>query len=73
MTQTGIPYVFMRGGTSRGPYFNRKDLPEDRETLAEVLLAASLRAAAPGLRARLMALLPDFPGKDRLPPWTARN
>ena len=39
MTQTGIPYVFMRGGTSRGPYFNRKDLPEDRETLAEVLLA----------------------------------
>ncbi|NIZ14471.1 4-oxalomesaconate tautomerase [Phaeobacter sp. HF9A] len=40
MTQTGIPYVFMRGGTSRGPYFNRKDLPEDRETLAQVLIAA---------------------------------
>lgn len=40
MTQTGIPYVFMRGGTSRGPYFNRAHLPEDRETLAEVLLAA---------------------------------
>lgn len=40
MTQTGIPFVFIRGGTSRGPYFNRKDLPEDRETLAEVLLAA---------------------------------
>ncbi|MEQ5869093.1 4-oxalomesaconate tautomerase [Sagittula sp. NFXS13] len=40
MTQTGIPFVFMRGGTSRGPYFNRKDLPQDRETLAEVLLAA---------------------------------
>lgn len=39
MTQTGIPFVFMRGGTSRGPYFNRKDLPEDRETLTEVLLA----------------------------------
>lgn len=39
MSQTGIPYVFMRGGTSRGPYFNRADLPEDRETLAEVLLA----------------------------------
>lgn len=39
MTQTGIPYVFMRGGTSRGPYFNRADLPEDRETLTEVLLA----------------------------------
>lgn len=40
MTQTGIPFVFMRGGTSRGPYFNRADLPEDRETLAEVLIAA---------------------------------
>ena len=39
MTQTGIPYVFMRGGTSRGPYFNRADLPQDRDTLAEVLLA----------------------------------
>ncbi|MFW2589473.1 4-oxalomesaconate tautomerase [Sagittula sp. SSi028] len=39
MTQTGIPYVFMRGGTSRGPYFNRADLPEDLDTLAEVLLA----------------------------------
>ena len=40
MTQTGIPFVFMRGGTSRGPYFNRADLPDDRETLAEVLVAA---------------------------------
>lgn len=40
MTQTGIPFVFMRGGTSRGPYFNRVDLPQDRETLAEVLIAA---------------------------------
>lgn len=40
MTQTGIPYLFMRGGTSRGPYFRREDLPEDRDTLAEVLIAA---------------------------------
>ncbi|WOI58280.1 4-oxalomesaconate tautomerase [Palleronia sp. LCG004] len=40
MTQTGIPFVFMRGGTSRGPYFNRADLPEDRKTLTQVLLAA---------------------------------
>jgi len=38
MTQTSIPFHFFRGGTSRGPYFNRADLPEDRETLAEVLL-----------------------------------
>lgn len=40
MTQTAIPYIFMRGGTSRGPYFRREDLPEDRETLAKVLIAA---------------------------------
>jgi len=40
MTQTKIPFLFMRGGTSRGPYFNRTDLPQDRETLAQVLIAA---------------------------------
>lgn len=40
MTQTAIPFWFMRGGTSRGPYFKRDDLPEDLETLAKVLVAA---------------------------------
>jgi 4-oxalomesaconate tautomerase len=40
MAQTAIPYHFLRGGTSRGPYFRREDLPEDRETLAKVLVAA---------------------------------
>ena len=39
MTQHPIPYIFMRGGTSRGPYFNRVDLPEDLDHMAEVLLA----------------------------------
>ncbi|MEO9575407.1 MAG: 4-oxalomesaconate tautomerase [Tateyamaria sp.] len=39
MTQTAIPFVFMRGGTSRGPYMNRADLPKDLETLANVLVA----------------------------------
>ncbi|WP_299284416.1 4-oxalomesaconate tautomerase [uncultured Tateyamaria sp.] len=39
MTQTAIPFLFMRGGTSRGPYLNRADLPEDLESLAEVLIA----------------------------------
>ncbi len=39
MTQTGIPFLFMRGGTSRGPYFKRADLPESREALAQVLTA----------------------------------
>lgn len=40
MTQTAIPFHFMRGGTSRGPYFNRADLPADQDTLATVLVAA---------------------------------
>ena len=40
MTQTAIPFHFLRGGTSRGPYFNRADLPEDRDTLSQVLIRA---------------------------------
>ncbi|HSR71379.1 MAG TPA: 4-oxalomesaconate tautomerase [Kiloniellales bacterium] len=36
---TAIPCIFMRGGTSRGPFFLRDDLPEDLETLSRVLLA----------------------------------
>ena len=39
MTQTAIPYIFMRGGTSRGPCFRREDLPRDRDDLARVLIA----------------------------------
>ena len=37
--QTEIPCVIMRGGTSRGPYFQMSDLPTDRNTLTDVLLA----------------------------------
>jgi len=40
MTQTAIPFLFMRGGTSRAPYMRASDLPEDRETLAQVLISA---------------------------------
>lgn len=40
MRQRAIPFHFLRGGTSRGPYFHRSDLPEDREALAQVLIAA---------------------------------
>ena len=40
MPQTAIPCVIMRGGTSKGPYFRLADLPQDRETLTRVLLAA---------------------------------
>ena len=39
MTQRAVPFYFMRGGTSRGPYLNRADLPEDRDALARVLVA----------------------------------
>ncbi len=39
MTQTAIPFLFMRGGTSRGPYLHRGALPEDRDTLARVLVS----------------------------------
>lgn len=38
--QTAIPFHFMRGGTSRGPYFRREDLPADQNKLADVLVAA---------------------------------
>lgn len=47
MRMTSIPYLFMRGGTSRGPYFLRSDLPEGRDTLADVLLAV-IGAGHPG-------------------------
>ena len=39
MTQTAIPFLFMRGGTSRGPYMRRENLPEDLDTLARVLVS----------------------------------
>ena len=39
MTQHPVPYHFLRGGTSRGPYFNAADLPSDRDHLAKVLIA----------------------------------
>lgn len=37
MPQRAIPFLFMRGGTSRGPYFRRSDLPEDRDRLSDIL------------------------------------
>ncbi|MAF48093.1 MAG: 4-oxalomesaconate tautomerase [Rhodospirillales bacterium] len=38
--QTKIPCVLMRGGTSKGPFFNASDLPGDPELRDRVLLAA---------------------------------
>ncbi len=37
--QTAIPTLFMRGGTSRGPFFLESDLPADVPTRDRVLLA----------------------------------
>jgi len=37
--QTAIPCLFMRGGTSRGPFFKASDLPADTPTRDKVLLA----------------------------------
>jgi 4-oxalomesaconate tautomerase len=39
MPQIAIPCLFMRGGTSRGPFFNAADLPRDITTRDRVLLA----------------------------------
>ena len=36
--QVAIPCVMMRGGTSRGPFFLREDLPADDEAMKRVLL-----------------------------------
>lgn len=38
--QTAIPCLLMRGGTSKGPFFNEADLPADIATRDKVLLAA---------------------------------
>jgi 4-oxalomesaconate tautomerase len=37
--QTAIPTLFMRGGSSRGPFFSASDLPSDIATRDRVLLA----------------------------------
>ena len=38
--QRAIPTVYMRGGTSKGLLFNKKDLPSDKQKLAKYLLSA---------------------------------
>ena len=38
LLQTAIPCTFMRGGTSRGPFFLASDLPAERADIARVLL-----------------------------------
>lgn len=47
MRWASIPFLLIRGGTSRAPYFLRRDLPQDRATLAEALLDV-IGAGTPG-------------------------
>ena len=56
MSQVAIPFHFMRGGTSRGPYLNRADLPEDLETLADDL--RKFLGGELGMRGEDIALFP---------------
>ena len=39
LTQKGIPFLYIRGGTSKGPYFNSVDLPEGEERLSNILIS----------------------------------
>ncbi len=45
--QIAIPCLLMRGGTSRGPFFNAADLPSDRDRLSQVLLDVMGRCGPP--------------------------
>ncbi|MEC7190797.1 MAG: PrpF domain-containing protein, partial [Pseudomonadota bacterium] len=38
MTDLAIPFLLMRGGSSRGPYFNKAVVPEDRDELRQFLI-----------------------------------
>lgn len=40
MTQTAIPYFMFRGGSSRGPFFQRDHLPDEEQILSAVLVSA---------------------------------
>jgi 4-oxalomesaconate tautomerase len=48
MPQIAIPCLFMRGGTSRGPFFKASDLPSDSATRDRVLLAVMGSPSQPG-------------------------
>ena len=38
--QISIPTVFMRGGTSKGLLFDKRDLPSEEKKISKYLLAA---------------------------------
>lgn len=41
MRQKSIPFLLMRGGSSRGPFFNRADLPNDLDELSKILISVT--------------------------------
>ena len=41
MQQKAIPFLLMRGGSSRGPFFNRTDLPDKLEDLSRILISVT--------------------------------
>ena len=66
--QTRIPWVVMRGGTSRGPFFHTTDLPADAP------VGASFAGYA-GLDDPVIRWLPDFQPKldGQVPTITLRQ
>jgi len=52
MTQRSIPAAFMRGGTSKGLFFLRRDLPVDPADWDPIFLAAIGSAASVTIRIR---------------------
>ena len=41
MQQKSIPFLLMRGGSSRGPFFKRTDLPDKLEDLSKILISVT--------------------------------
>ena len=71
LAETAIPCMLMRGGTSKGPFFLKTDLPTDTATRDRVLLAVMgspdvRQIDGSGAPIRSRAKLPSFRGRIRL-------
>jgi 4-oxalomesaconate tautomerase len=72
-SQFAIPCWYMRGGTSKGPFFRTSDLPQDRAARDAILLAAmGSPGSAPDRRAGRRPPA-DQQGRDRVPQRAARR
>ena len=75
MSQQFVPAVFYRGGTSKGVFFNAKVLPQDRDTVSKMLVAAAVEDRGNELLAHaVLAIGSSAPmysrqTKGRMPPW----